>query len=383
MDADNQKEKAVVPFATPPLGGNASHKAAPQARAAHFSTSEIERARSVPLSDVLESLGAERDPKDRHNWLYNGSRITVTGEKFHDHNGAGAKNQLDGRHAGGGAIDLVQYLQDVSFRQAMRQLGGLETVREHVTRQPNSSVVLKPRESDGKVDARPLPQPDAERVGRARRYLIEVRAIPAAVVDRAFASGEMFSDVRGNVVFRLHDEHGNLGDNAAGKEIGYEVRGTNPDKPYHSVHGTKGMFTVKASNDKTAAFVESGIEALSYKALGFGGLVISTTGGAVKLPLAMAKGLDERGYELVMAFNADKAGDALAKTLTEALAKEGIHATRIRPDESIGKDWNRVLQGMRAQLQIGVADLAAKPPPDRGETGRAPAVPERDSVLTR
>ncbi len=46
----------------------------------------------------------------------------------------------------------------------------------------------------------------------------------------------MFADARGNVVFRLRDE--------AGQEVGYEVRGTY-EKPYHSVHGEKGLFISK------------------------------------------------------------------------------------------------------------------------------------------
>ena len=49
-------------------------------------------------------------------------------------------------------------------------------------------------------------------------------------------SGRVFADARGNVVFRLRDE--------AGQEVGYEVRGTY-EKPYHSVHGEKGLFITK------------------------------------------------------------------------------------------------------------------------------------------
>ena len=31
----------------------------------------------------------------------------------------------EGRAGGGGAIDLVQYLKDIGFREAVRELGGL------------------------------------------------------------------------------------------------------------------------------------------------------------------------------------------------------------------------------------------------------------------
>ena len=57
--------------------------------------------------------------------------------------------------------------------------------------------------------------------------------IPEAIVKPEMRSNQVFADARGNVVFRLRDE--------TGREVGYEVRGTY-DKPYHSVHGEKGMF---------------------------------------------------------------------------------------------------------------------------------------------
>ena len=88
-------------------------------------------------------------------------------------------------------------------------------------------------------------------------------------------SGRVFADARGNVVFRLRDE--------AGQEVGYEVRGTY-EKPYHSVHGEKGLFITKADETRSAAFVESGIEALSYRALRGAGLILSTTGSAIEKP---------------------------------------------------------------------------------------------------
>src|ERR1700692_3528127 len=93
---------------------------------------DIARIRSLPLEAVLHSLGAERDPKDpAHNWRVGASRITVTEARFFDHNAAGALHRMrEGRAGGGGAIDLVQYLKDIGFREAVRELGGLASSRE-------------------------------------------------------------------------------------------------------------------------------------------------------------------------------------------------------------------------------------------------------------
>jgi Protein of unknown function (DUF3991)/Toprim-like len=289
---------------------------------------DIARVRALPLDEVLQSLGAHRDPKDpARNWRLGASRITVTDSRFYDHNGAGALHRMrDGRAGGGGAIDLVQYLKDVSFREAVRELGGLEFALVPPAREsPINSPV---------ADTRPLPTPAPDRAARARWYLTEVRGIPASLVDQELESGRVFADTRGNVVFRLRDE--------TGREVGYEVRGTY-DKPYHSVHGEKGLFVTKADPTPTAAFVESGIEALSYRALRGTGLVFSTTGSAVELPAKMGRLLKDRGYEIVAAFNADKGGDRMAERLRELL---GFSVRRDRPDS--GKDWNEQLQSQRA-----------------------------------
>jgi len=305
-------------------------------------SAEISRVRALPLSAVLEQLGAQRDPKDpAHNWRVGASRITVNDSLFYDHNHAGALHRMrEGRAGGAGAIDLVQYLKDVGFGEAVRALGGIETSRATIATASTQSSALDAK-ADRLSDARPLPTPTPDRLARARWYLSDVRAIPASVVDTAMRSGNVFADVKGNVVFRLR--------NVAGEEVGYEVRGTY-DKPYHSVHGEKGLFIVKADAAPTATFVESGIEALSYQAIRGQGLIISTTGSAVEGPARMAQALQERGYALVAAFNADPAGDRMAARLSERV---GADLRRDRPSGPSGKDWNQMLQNQRALQAAG------------------------------
>lgn len=299
---------------------------------------DIARLRAVPLEAVLQRLGAARDPKDpAHNWRLGASRITVTDSRFYDHNAAGALHRMrDGRAGGGGAIDLVQYLKDVGFREAVRELGGLDV--------PSAVPAIAARTS-GKgpsSDKRPLPAPAPDRIARASWYLTVVRKIPEPLVEEALNSGQLFADARGNVVFRLRDE--------TGREVGYEVRGTY-DKPYHSVHGEKGLFITKVDTARTVAFVESGIEALSYRALRGTGLIVSTTGSAVEKPAAMGRQLMDRGYEIVAAFNADKSGDRMAVRLQEAL---GAAVRRDRPLGEHGKDWNDQLQAQQGRTALDV-----------------------------
>jgi hypothetical protein len=299
---------------------------------------EIARVRALPLEAVLQRLGAERDPKDPvHNWRLGASRITVTDERFYDHNRAGALHRMrEGRAGGGGAIDLVQYLKDIGFREAVRELGGLAGSRESLI-----SVTAKAAPSQNSTDARPQPSPAPDRSARAYWYLTTVRRIPESIVGEEMRSGRVFADARGNVVFRLRDE--------TGREVGYEVRGTY-EKPYHSVHGEKGLFIVKADGARSAAFVESGIEALSYRALRDTGLILSTTGSAIDRPATMARLLMARGYEIVTAFNADKSGDRMAERLRELLGSE---VRRDRPSSDRGKDWNEQIKSLRAEQETG------------------------------
>src|ERR1019366_5116181 len=155
-------------------------------------SAEIVRVRAIPLALVLERLGAERDPKDpARNWRLGASRITVTESRFFDHNQAGALHRMrDAKAGGGGAIDLVQYLKDVGFRDAVRELGALVTSHSHVGAQatPPMSRNTSVRST---ADTRPLPMPASDRVARARWYLTEVRAIPEPVVNRALQSGSV------------------------------------------------------------------------------------------------------------------------------------------------------------------------------------------------
>jgi hypothetical protein len=297
---------------------------------------DIARVRALPLETVLQSLGALRDPKDpSRNWRLGASRITVTDERFYDHNEAGALHRMrEGRAGGGGAIDLVQYLKDIGFREAVRELGGIAGSRETL-----SSAAAKSTPAENSTDARPRPSPAPDRAARAHWYLTTVRRIPESIVDQEMQSGRVFADARGNVVFRLRDE--------AGREVGYEVRGTH-DKPYHSVHGEKGLFVTKGDRIRSAAFVESGIEALSYRALRGTGLIISTTGSAIERPATMARQLLARGYEIVTAFNADKSGDRMADKMRELL---GSAVRRDRPSGDRGKDWNEQIKSLRAEQE--------------------------------
>jgi hypothetical protein len=289
---------------------------------------ELARVRAIPLSGVLEGLGASRDPKDpKRNWRLGASRISVDEARWYDHNGAGATHRLRGAQGGAGAVDLLMYLRDLAFADAVRELGGWDP-RTIATAAKEAEVRRRASTSDER------PVPDPRHAAAVHGYLTQERAIPARLVELAMAGGQVFADRRANAVFRLTD--------ATGETIGYELRGTRAGSTFHGVRGEKGLFIpVRAEGARETAFVESAIEALSYQALTPHRLVVSTTGSAVARPLTMARHLLARGYRLIAAFNADPAGDRMAERLGEAL---GAPLERHRPER---KDWNLVLQARR------------------------------------
>ncbi|MYL85224.1 hypothetical protein GTA51_19180, partial [Desulfovibrio aerotolerans] len=58
------------------------------------------------------------------------------------------------------------------------------------------------------------------------------------------------------------------------------------------------------------------------------------------------------GSEVILAFDYDEGGDALAEEVT-ALAPSSVEVRRVLPPVGMGKDWNEVLK-----LQKGIVDLA-------------------------
>lgn len=282
---------------------------------------ELNRLRAVPLETVLEGFGLRRDCRDpRRNWRGEGHRITVTGDRFFDHSVEAG---------GGGALDLTLHLMGhdmrragaSAFREAASWLGASQRVQN----------VQAPAVTPEVAPAAP-PTPTPARLPRVRWYLTDRRGLPRALVDAHIERGRLFADERGNAVFQLRDE--------AGRPVGYEKRGT-ADKPFHAVHGDKGLYIAGSARHGTAVFVESAIEALSYVSLHPASLAISTTGNAIERPERVARLLHARGLSIVAAFNADASGERFAERFAQRL---GLPVRRDRPG---AKDWNDQLVASR------------------------------------
>ena len=262
---------------------------------------KIDRLRNISLDAVLEAVGAVRDPKDRNNWRTSAGRLTLTGQKFFNH---------DAKRGGGGAFDLVMHLQDCGFKEAV---GFLESLPE------TSQSVAK----DEKEIKSVVPAPAQENWPHVRDYLTRIRKISGALVDSLCECGIIYADKYKNAVF--------LSENRKGAEL----RGTGA-VPFHGFRGEKCPFRISGTWSDVA-FVESAIDALSLRDLDFPGDILSFSGGAKGLIQSYARDAKKKGLKIWGAFDNDKAGDTFFEVLKEAVQDAG----RVYPIN--GKDWNAEL----------------------------------------
>jgi len=294
-------------------------KAGNKAREARLSElrATATQARDLPLAAVLEHLGCTPDPSDKHNWRTPAGRVTVDGSKFYAH---------DQAKGGGGAIDLVMLVEEADYKGAVnwlsREFGTGAVLADSVARlKPAIEAIAKDKPS---LDPMKSHQPEPSQWDAVRAHLVDTRRLGAELVDSLHAQGYIYADKFKNAVFLL------------GKGQGLSLRGTG-DKPFHGVRGAKAPFILGASDKgQKVAFVESPIDALSLRELGFAGRIVATVGNSAELAKAKADIYRQQGLTVVAAFDNDRAGDAMARSLGQC--------ERMRPE---GKDWNDDLKVAR------------------------------------
>ena len=279
----------------------------------------VEKLREMPLAQVIEGFGGKRDPSDpTRNWKTHVGRMTINDGRFYNH---------DRGEGGGGAIDLTMHLGGFGFKEAVSWL------------QKGRSYVADAIPSVSQAQAKPklaVPGSAPARIQQVKRYLVDTRAIPDALVQTSIDKGRLWADRYGNAVFGLRD--------LEGRRVGAELRGTT-EKPFHGVRGSKGLFFTGVAGSKKAVFVESSIDALSYQALFPESLVIATAGSSKDLVEKAAQSLEKNGFRVIAGFDADKAGDMQSQRLLNACKNAERHC----PEQ--GKDWNEQLQREQQQKQ--------------------------------
>lgn len=269
-----------------------------------------ERVRGIPLETVLVAIGAVRDRHDKARWHTTQGVLSVNGAKFMDW-GRGV--------GGGGAIDLVMHVDGLGFKDAVQWLW-----QRFPSSDGRCAYVSPPQRPELRL---PAACPGA--LPRALSYLEHDRGLPRALIQRLVASGTVYADARGNVVFLL------LGKKNA--PVGAELRGTTEARWRGMAPGSRkdlGYFSIPVAGAATIVLCESAIDALSCHALYADRLCISTS-GARPSPGWLTE-LIRQGFEIYCGFDSDPTGDAMAA----AMIARYPTVRRLRPSSH---DWNDVL----------------------------------------
>jgi hypothetical protein len=276
----------------------------------HERRAQADRLRAIPLAAVLPLCGAEPDRHDPSKWHTPAGVVSVAGAKF--------MNWNRGR-GGGGAIDLVIYLHDLGFKDAVDWLG------QHFGGQlpPSLPVPAPPARLS-------LPPRVPAMLGRVQRYLATRRGIAPELVDSLIRSGTLYADARANAVFLLSGNDG--------APVGAELRGTTEQSWRGLAPGSRkdlGFFSIPADPLPAVVLCESAIDAISCFALAPGRRCISTAGARPNPPWLGE--LIAQTSEVFCGFDADATGDHLASEMIT------FHPSvkRLRPTHH---DWNDVLR---------------------------------------
>jgi hypothetical protein len=246
-----------------------------------------DRLRAMSLDYILTLSGARPDPHDPCKWHTARGVLSVRGPKFFNwQRGTG----------GGGAIDLVIHLHQVSFGDAMQWL------EQHCP-----SPVTTPVPPVPLIPLR-LPQPAPDQFHAVLRYLVHERTLPQPLVEALAHCGDLYADARANAVFLLR--------NASGQPVGAELRGTGPVAWRGMAPGSRkdlGFFCVPAFPQPQIILCESAIDAISCRVLHPEHRCLSAA-GARPNP-AWLPDLLLQGCRLWCGFDSDATGQAMAHAM--------------------------------------------------------------------
>jgi hypothetical protein len=269
--------------------------------------------RNHDLRDILDRHGCTRHPYDTAKWHTPRGILSVNGLKFMNWTtGAG----------GGGAIDLVMHLQDMSFKEAVIWLYT-----------NSSSPLLDP---PCRTSGLRLPPKDPSKLPRIIRYLTQERCLPLPLIEHLVETGKLYADSRSNAVFVL-----------LGKKkcvVGAELRGTTGHRWRGMAPGSrrdKGCFYISGSSPGKMILCESAIDAVSCFTL-YPEYTVASTSGAVAAPewlLSVVK----KGYELHCGFDTDDTGSRMSEKMMERYPS----IKRLKPP---AHDWNDALRQLKPQI---------------------------------
>ncbi len=149
----------------------------------------VAQVRQLDVRDTMRHLGGEQDRHDKAKWRIDGEHISITGEKFYNH---------DRQAGGGGPIDLVMHVTGYDFKQAVTYLSreaGAELAVAAAAQHGARERTAQAQEIVARNEPLPFKAPEADerRWPQVRAYLTEQRAIPRGIIDELHAQGKVYA----------------------------------------------------------------------------------------------------------------------------------------------------------------------------------------------
>ncbi|PSM45819.1 hypothetical protein C7Y66_28355 [Chroococcidiopsis sp. CCALA 051] len=319
---------------------------------------------ALPLEDVATRLGMTPKKGEKGKWCNEQLKnISLTeGKGWYDWNaGVGGKN----------ATSLAMHVLEIDRRAAREWLAvqfGLSRPIYYIS--SCSSAATKQRRksiANTSIDRRPfvVPVPDESKWMEVQSYLVEQRALPLELVEALHRDGKIYASGIAPAVLKRLQQQGKNGKKLTNAVfIRQNLHGEAKGASLKDVRGQfKGMaegsrkdvgwfsFVQGQGEVQRIVLTESAIDAMSVAALTkykhLTTLYIATDGTGT-LPLELLRGCIARGGQIILAQDADRAGEKQAWNVVKALGKGNI----IRAAPSLGKDWNEFLQATVRATQL-------------------------------
>lgn len=291
----------------------------------------VNQLRTVPLIQVAYELGLDPDPKDKHKWRNEQHTLNITGSKFYD---------FKSMQGGGGAIDLVMYLEQCRFGEAVHWLkdhfgegGALQTI----TQQTEQTIQEKPQKPFI------VPERNQDNWPDVKDYLTQTRKLPEQQIQRLYDQGLIYADEHQNAVFLRRSFEGEI--------TGASLRGTagknNQFKGLAAgTRRSQGWFYTESDHEgpiQQVVLCESAIDCLSYQTLHppEEKTIYLSMDGTGYVPTEQL----QQYPKITLALDNDAAGQQMAQKLKDDLLQVQIQT----PED---KDWNQDLQVEMQRMQV-------------------------------
>lgn len=268
-----------------------------------YTNEQIERAKSASIVEYFQSHGYSCEKVGRDIRVKGFGGLVITDDKMF--------YWFSQNKGGKGAIECLQTVLGLSFRDAMSQLINELPEHDHEADYSKEKEQSKPVEFQVEKEKKQFVVPEkCENYKRVYAYLINQRHISPALISEFIKQKILFQDVNGNAVFMRYEKNG--------QACGAELQGTTSDIRFKGItSGSTGCVTYcKGTKPDTAYVFESAIDMMSFVQMH------SEIDNAEFVSMAGLKPnvieqLTERGLRIVSCVDNDEAGCKFNVRLSE------------------------------------------------------------------